>query len=301
MRYHVSLILLLLLTVLMPRTAYAQAVLVPPTKPSPQGQVAVMSKLLKLSDEQVTQLIEQVAAMRTAMTDWNDKHKDQLAKLNSDLEAAKAAGDRQQIMRLQWQQRALADERAAVQTDGQRKMLAILTPEQQITWNANQLLQQSDFAMVQKSVQLTPDQLAQLIAQARAYAVAQSKWEGTDGAKEQQLQQQILEAQTALATLMAEQDKLAAENHTAICALLTPDQQTMFVAAQVQQQVLFRLKNVVLTQDQLTKGKPLFVEAASEIVKLPANDDTARQQAMDKIYQEICAQVLTNEQRAQVK
>ncbi len=297
MRFPVFLLSLLLLLSTLQHVAFAQAVIAPPIRPRPQGDVATMAKELHLSDDQVTQLIEKLAEMRTTVNNWTAAHKDQQDKLRSALDAAQQAKDKVAAQRIQLQLRVLTDELAGIQSKGQQELLAILTPEQQLAWSANRLLQQGDFAAVQKLVPLTPDQLMRLKEQAKTFAVAQSKWKDANGDKVQQLQQQIRDAQDALGALMADQDKLAADNRTALYALLTPEQQLALLTAQTQQDMLARLKKAQLTDVQIDAAKSLCATAAKKIITIPATVNKARTEATVKLYQTICDEVLTDAQR----
>ena len=175
----------------------------------------------------------------------------------------------------------------------------MLNPDQQITLASLELMRQGDFAQLRKTVNLTPDQLTMIEAQAKTYAAAQAKWEQDNGEKVKQLEQQIADAQAALATLSAEQEKLAADNHAALLALLTPEQRTSLAVTQLQQEVLGRMKTVKLTDDQVAKFTPLCQAAANELQQLPAANEQARQPIVDKLYQSLYDQVLTDAQRAE--
>jgi len=298
MRYPVLFVSLLLLATML-RVAFAQAVLVPPTKPSPHGQVALMAKALNLSDVQVTKLIEKLAEIQTATTNWYNVHREQEVKLRSAQATALDAGDKVTSQRIQQQLRAFSDALIALREKGQQELMALLTPEQQLSWSAYQLLQQGDFVAVQKLVTFTPDQLTQLKAQAKTFAASQRKWQDEHGEKIQKLQQLIRDTQDELGALMADQDKLTADNRTAIYALLTPEQQLTIFTSQIQQDMLARVntKKAKLTAVQIDAARALCVPAAKQILAIPATDSKARTQATERLYQSICELVLTDEQR----
>ena len=277
---------------------FSQAVLVTPPKPAPHGELAKLLDTLQLTADQQARVMEKALAMQTAMAQWDNAHKDQLSALRLQLKLARAAGDKADAQQLQQQLQPLIDERAAIQTTGQQAIFAQLTPEQQITWSAAQLLRQGDFALVQKTFQLTPEQLGKLQAQAKVSAGDQQQWQQTDGAKAEQLQQQIKQAQTALTTLQAEQEKLAVRTHAAIMAVLTPEQQLAFITDDVQRKIAALGKVLKLTDTQSAQAKPLCDEAIKAISQAPAEDATAQMTALNKLYLAIWNQVLTTEQRA---
>ena len=279
----------------------AQPEIAPTNRKGAEGQIVQMARELNLTNDQQAKMNEKMAAMKAALDAWGKDNRDKLDKLQNDLRAAEQANNKEAVQQLRGQLTALQNERNSLQAKYRKDIMDVLTPEQQATWAGLLAYQQGEFAMVRKMVQLTPEQEAKLKEQAKACAAAQAKWDQENGEKSRQLEQQIQELQTALTALRASQNKLNADNHAAIAAILTPEQQADLAAARLQQDMLGRLYRVKLTEEQLGKIKPLCQAAAADISKLSANDEKARRQAMEKLYQTICDQVLTDAQRAELK
>lgn len=300
MRHVVLLSLLALLLVPILRVA-AQPEVAPANGRPPQKLVAGIPAELNLTDEQKTKINDLTVAMRTALEAWSKGHKEQLEKLNTDLNTAQKANNKDDIQRLQGEIKVLQDERNAIEVKYRQDVMNILTPDQQAMWAGLRVYQQGEYAQITKMLQLTPEQQNKLMEQAKVYAAAQAKWEQENGEKSRQLVKQMQEAQAALSAIRASGEKLNADNHAAIQALLTPEQQTALTAAMIQQSVLGRFGKLKLTDEQLDKVKQLCLAAVTEFNQASATEGKTRYQVIEKLAQTINDQVLTDVQRADLK
>lgn len=292
-----------LLTVFLCTTfqAIAQPDLVPSDrKAALKGDRNIALQDLHLTEDQNAKVKEMTTAQRTAVEEWNKQNQDKLDKLRADAKAAEQAGNKDEAQKLRQQLQTLQDARNAIDTKYWKDVIDLLNPEQKLTLLANREYQQGDYMTIRKQVQLTPEQEAQLKDQAKTYAAAEMKWDEANGEKARQLDQQIKEAQAALTALRAEQEKLNADNRTAILAILTPEQQTALAGAKLQQEMLKRL-SMKLTEEQAGKCKPLCEAASKDISQLKPDDTKGRAEIVNKLYQIIVDQVLTDAQRAELQ
>ncbi|MFB3893711.1 MAG: Spy/CpxP family protein refolding chaperone [Phycisphaerae bacterium] len=121
------------------------------------GQYAEMVSVCELSDEQVAKLEQKVAAMReTSSAFWKD-NQEKLTKLNKDLIDARAAKDDQKVKQLQDEIKALYDKSRQLFAESQAAILAVLTPQQRITWDSYNL-RKSLTTVRYRRITLTPEQ-----------------------------------------------------------------------------------------------------------------------------------------------
>ncbi len=259
-----------------------------------KGQALVLPPEVHLTDEQTTKINTLTTAMQTELDAWDKAHNDEMNKMLTD---ARATKDRNEAQRLYGQMMTLRDTRTEIETKYHRQMMDVLTPDQQATYWGWQAYRQGEYAQIAKALQLTPEQDAKMKEQAKVYGAAKAKWDKENGDKAAQLEQQLREAQMALMALRAVEDKLTADNHAAIMAILTPEQQTALEVNRLQQEVMMRFR-VKLTDDQQAKVKTLCEAAAADIAKLSAGNEKDRRPVVEKLAQTISDQVLTAEQKA---
>ena len=270
-------------------------------KPASEGLVSRMTRELNLTDDQQAKIKGSMTAFKTAFDDWAKKNGGQLDKLRTEIQAAEKAGKIDTAQQLRKQASALLNEQVTLQAKYEKEISDVLTPEQRTTWAGVSAYDQGEFALVRQVVKLAPEQETKLKAQAKTYAAAGSKWEAANGEKARQLEGQIRDAQAALTGLLAAREKIEADNHAAVLAILTPAQLIDLTAAQLQEAMAERLGGITLADAQVTKIKALCRTSAAEINKIPDTNRNARRQVAEKLYQTISGQVLTADQRAELK
>jgi Spy/CpxP family protein refolding chaperone len=117
-----------------------------PKKPEPakamSGDAALMIAECKLTAEQKAKLLDASNASLKAITEWNQANSPKLASLQKALAAAREAGNTQEVQRLQAEAQALTQQMRDLVRKGQQAVLAILTPEQRLSWREFQLYRQ---------------------------------------------------------------------------------------------------------------------------------------------------------------
>ncbi|MHB0937928.1 MAG: Spy/CpxP family protein refolding chaperone [Armatimonadota bacterium] len=260
-----------------------------------------MTREVKLTADQQAKINGLITAYQTALDGWTNKNNSQIDKLQKDLRAAEQAKKAEEARKLRTQLTALLQEQVTLQAKYQQDIIDVLTPEQRAAWAGVSAYEQGEFAMIRQLVKLTPEQETKLKAQAKAYAAAETKWETANGEKARKLEGQIRAAQAELNALQAAQEKIEADNHAAILAILTAQQKTELTAAELQQVMSSRLAPVKLTEKQAARVTSLCQTAAVDLNKLPEADRNARLKVLQKLTQSIDEQVLTAAQRASLK
>lgn len=271
------------------------------TKPAAEGLVQRMTREIKLTADQQTKINGLITDYNTTLDDWTKTNRDQIDKLQKAILAAEQAQKTEEARTLRAQLTTLLQGQTILQEKVQHDIMNVLTAEQRTAWAGVSAYDQGDFAMIRQMIKLTPDQEAKLKAQAKAYAAAESQWGTDNGEKAGKLEEQIGAAQAELKALQTAQEKIESDNHDAILAVLTPQQKTELTATELQQVMVSRMPQVKITDAQATKIKSLCQTAAVDFDKIPASNQNARWQAVQKLEQSIRAQVLTDAQRASLK
>ena len=143
-----------------------------PKKPEPakamSGDAALMIAECKLAAEQKTRLFEVSNASLKAITEWNQANTPKLVALETAMKAASAARNEADYKRALAEFQTLVEQRKELVQNGQKAVLAILTPEQQLAWRAFQLHRQ--VLLIFEAANLTPLQSAKCRAMCREAA-----------------------------------------------------------------------------------------------------------------------------------
>jgi len=150
-------------------------------KPAVEGDLAIMVRECKLTDEQVTKLTEAATAIMTQLGEWQKTNADKLAAFQKAFQAAQASKDEAALLKARTDAMPIFQERMNVIMKGQKGMLEILTPEQRGIWIGFIAFRQLMVPMAQ--VDLTGDQLAKIreICNAAAKDIDGIKDEGETG------------------------------------------------------------------------------------------------------------------------
>jgi Spy/CpxP family protein refolding chaperone len=153
-----------------------------PAKPVVEGDLAVMVRECKLTDEQVTKMAAAATAVMQQLVEWQKANNEKLAAHQKAFEAARAASDQAAMAKVQSDAMPLLQERMALITKGQKGMLDILTPEQRSTWLGFITFRQLMVPLAQ--INLTGEQLTKIreICNAAGKEVGEVKDEGEAGA-----------------------------------------------------------------------------------------------------------------------
>jgi len=112
------------------------------------GRNAVLAREAGLKPEQKTQLAETIAEAGQAMAEWQTENREAIRAANKALSAARQAGDRQAMQQALADAQPLMNGRRAIQQKYRRKIMGILTPEQEARWLGyvlyDQMVQQAD-------------------------------------------------------------------------------------------------------------------------------------------------------------
>jgi Spy/CpxP family protein refolding chaperone len=131
-----------------------------PAKPAVDGDLAVMVRECKLTDEQVAKLAEAATGIMTQLGEWQKANADKLAGFQKAFEAARTANDAAAIAKVQTDAQPVMQERMALIMKGQKGMMDILTPDQRSLWLGFITFRQLMAGMT--SVDLTTEQLTKI-------------------------------------------------------------------------------------------------------------------------------------------
>lgn len=108
----------------------------PQRKPKgPQGEYAIMAKVLNMDTDQQAKLMEIVEANGKAMKEWATGPSGQkLKELSEASREARKAKDREKMKQISQEMKPLAAERNKLQADRKASIMAILTDEQKAAW-----------------------------------------------------------------------------------------------------------------------------------------------------------------------
>ena len=107
-----------------------------------KGEYAIMAGELKLTAEQQADLAAKVKAKEEALTAWENTNRDKLKAAQEALKKAKESGDKQGAEKAGEELKALRGALEKIQSDATAAIRAILTPEQQQTWEGFSLYRQ---------------------------------------------------------------------------------------------------------------------------------------------------------------
>jgi Spy/CpxP family protein refolding chaperone len=102
--------------------------------PSADGDLALMIKECKLTDEQVAKLNTAAAAAMAEMTQWQQANAEKLGSFQKAADAARQTQDEPAFRKVLTDAQPLIQERAALIMKSQKAILDILTPDQKQVW-----------------------------------------------------------------------------------------------------------------------------------------------------------------------
>ena len=162
------------------------------------GIYAEMVKALKLSDEQAAKLNEKVQAKQAALKKWEADNKAALEDNKKAVEAAKSANDKEALKKASDARRQLMADREKVAASAEAEIMSVLTPEQQLAWEAYEL-DKGVCAKLSKA-ELTDDQKAKIQALANDAAKELSALKADDKKGQSQIRRDLLQKAKALLT-----------------------------------------------------------------------------------------------------
>lgn len=120
-------------------------------------QLDLMVKELKLTEAQQTAVKARLDKLRDDLAKWDKDNAEKLTVLRAEALKARQAKDPEAAKRVGGQLKELEDRRNKLVSDAQAEVLALLTPEQVLTWRAVELLWQVNQAF--QKVQFTDEQV----------------------------------------------------------------------------------------------------------------------------------------------
>ena len=142
-----------------PKTEGAPAAAAP-AKPAVDGDLAIMVRECKLTDEQVVKLTEAASAIMVQLSNWQKANADKLTGFQKAFEAARAANDEAAMAKVKTDAQPAFQERLALIMKGQKGMMDILSPEQRSIWLGYITFRQLMVGMA--PVDLTTEQLMKI-------------------------------------------------------------------------------------------------------------------------------------------
>ena len=143
-----------------PAAVPAAAPAAAPAKPAMEGDLAVMVRECKLTDEQVTKLAESANTIMLQMAEWQKNNADKLAGFQKAYDAARAANDEAAMTKVRTDATPVMQERMTLIMKGQKGMMEILTPDQRSTWLGFITFRQLMVGMA--AIDLTAEQLTKI-------------------------------------------------------------------------------------------------------------------------------------------
>jgi Spy/CpxP family protein refolding chaperone len=152
-----------------------------PAKPPVEGDLAVMVRECKLTDEQVAKLSEAANAIMVQLNEWQKTNADKLAGFQKAYEAARTANDEAAMTKVRTDAQPVMQERMTMVMKGQKGMMDILTPDQRAIWVGFITFRQLMVGMA--AIDLTAEQLTKIreICNASGKSIDGIKDEGEAG------------------------------------------------------------------------------------------------------------------------
>ncbi len=104
-----------------------------------RGEYAIMASQCELSDQQKTDLGAKVKARKEAQAAWQQANGEKQKALREAQKKAKEAGDKDAMKKARDDLKALDAGRRKIDADTMAAILAVLTPEQKVKWQAFQM------------------------------------------------------------------------------------------------------------------------------------------------------------------
>jgi Spy/CpxP family protein refolding chaperone len=172
---------LCVLLVMLAGVAQQKKAVVPARKVVQYFQMGALFPELHLTVGQTARIKAAQAAAQTAMHAWYKVHQAQIDMKRRALDAAQQAGNQAEIQRLQPQLNNLYTSLNTIRDRYEATLQAILTPEQRVTLSVERLSNQGDYWMILQQLQISPEQIDQVKALVRNYAIADARWQQAHG------------------------------------------------------------------------------------------------------------------------
>lgn len=107
--------------------------------PGVRGYYAIMASVTEMTPEQKAQLMTKVDARNAELKAWDEKNKPKLKELDTAIDAAQTAKDKEKAKTLSAERKTLLAGRGAIETKHTGEIEGLLTPPQKATWEAHQV------------------------------------------------------------------------------------------------------------------------------------------------------------------
>jgi hypothetical protein len=242
--------------------------------PSLRQQCRGIAAIVNLSDEQWRRVEANLARLEKAKEAWQQTNEPRVRELADEIQQARTRGDVQRIRQIEPILAPLLTERAKVYDHDMDAIFSVLTPEQNVEFEAHGL-----FVTALRSCEkagITPEQIPRVMALCREYAPLRLK--ADTWREKNRLRQELLDAVSR--------------------QVLTRDQRITRAAAELNESAYWYFKSAQTTVEQDEKIRQLCRRIGEQ--KLDARDwreeAYLRRVMLNRIYDDI----LTDEQRAKV-
>jgi len=264
-------------------------------------ELAATADELNLTEEQRSAAADAVRDMRAALAEWDAQNHETVSRLQTEMRAAAEASDRGDARRGNEQLRPLMADRRRIEQEGQQRAMAVLTAEQRLELGGILALRDHEFQSMLKALELPPDQEAALKEKVKAAGIAAAKWEMENGDAFRKLEMQIQDLHAEIQPLREARQRLAAEGKAAVLAGLTPEQRTALSVARLYDQATAVGRAVQLSDAQLAAIRTLCEQLVQDAGPAIQADARAVGQLREKLLTTIRDEILTDDQRAQVR
>ncbi|MDY6913777.1 MAG: Spy/CpxP family protein refolding chaperone [Planctomycetota bacterium] len=166
-----------------------------------------------------------------------------------------------------------------------------------------------EYALMVKKLDLTDKQQADLKKLVRTKKAALAAWDKENGKRCKELHKACKagdpkaqkDAKKQLRTLAAERKKIEKRHAARIQRILTPEQKTRWKGFQLYRSVTARLCKVKLTDAQKADIEQRALLVSKKTAQLPSADKKGRKQARARLYKDVVKEVLTEQQRQEIR
>jgi Spy/CpxP family protein refolding chaperone len=247
---------------------------------------------LDLTPEQRATLEDKMNALRAALAEWEQRNQEKIGEVRDEMRQAEQAGDREASRRAMERMRPLMAERGRIETEGQARLMDVLTADQKAAFAAVRITQDREFQALLQALNPPPELEAKLKEAAKTGGAALVKWESENGENLRKLEAQADEALAALRPLREQRDRLVAGQKAAVLAVLTPEQRTTVIAGRLQEQVLWGIGRDRVNEEQMAKIKDLCRRAVAEVSPETITDMRAMENLRGRLARDVREQVL---------
>ena len=240
-----------------------------PQKPALRGAHAQMQKVCGLSEDQVKQINDLMAARDKALKEWNETNGDALKAANEKAKAAREAKDREAAKKVYEELNALRKGQSEITAKSQADVLAVLTDEQKAKWRTYNAVR--SIRMRFRGIKLTDEQNAEI---EKIVAAAGDKLNADDPKKRYDASAKIAEQVTK--------------------EVLTDEQRGQMALLMI----TANYRRAKLTAEQNAQIKAVYEK---HMAGVDASDAKAKAAAHNKIHEEIHGSILTEDQKKVVR